>query len=562
MTIEFILPDIGEGIVECELLEWLVSEGEHIEEDQPVAEVMTDKATVQIPAMHAGTVKKLHYAVGEIAKVHEPLFAMQPDDADVASDNQDSVNEPSEDASNTISDSNANLPQSESAQGIVEDFILPDIGEGIVECEIVKWNVSEGDQIEEDQAVVEVMTDKAVVEIPAKNAGVVHKLYHAQGDIAKVHTPLFALLVAGEGSGADSNQEIQGAASNAESTQTGESKGQQSTSSKANPKADITPSKFKEGDYEPPVVIEGKVLASPAVRRVAREHNIDLSGVTGSGKKGRILKADVISLNANNSNAKAKELNETSTATAQGSTITPTSTSGGVRVEKVRGIQAAMAKQMSASVYTIPHFTVSDEVVMDNLIALRKMLKPEFEAKDIKLSFMPFFVKALSLALTEFPVINSQLNDDASELTYFDDHNIGFAVDSKIGLLVPNIKGVQNLSLLDIALQMQEIINQAREGRIAGEHLKGGTISISNIGAIGGITATPVINKPEAAIVALGKTQKLPRFDEQGNVFAQHIMAVNWSGDHRIIDGATMVKFNNLWMSYLTQPEKMLMHLK
>ncbi|MEC8375707.1 MAG: dihydrolipoyllysine-residue acetyltransferase [Pseudomonadota bacterium] len=562
MTIEFILPDIGEGIVECELLEWLVSEGEHIEEDQPVAEVMTDKATVQIPAMHAGTVKKLHYAVGEIAKVHEPLFAMQPDDADVASDNQDSVNEPSEDASNTISDSNANLPQSESAQGIVEDFILPDIGEGIVECEIVKWNVSEGDQIEEDQAVVEVMTDKAVVEIPAKNAGVVHKLYHAQGDIAKVHTPLFALLVAGEGAAADSNQQAAVVGTSTASAQSGDATGQQKASSKDKPTADITPSKFKEGEYEPPVVIEGKVLASPAVRRVAREHNIDLSGVTGSGKKGRILKADVIALKANNSNAKGKELNETSTATAQSSTVTPTSTSGGVRVEKVRGIQAAMAKQMSASVYTIPHFTVSDEVVMDNLIALRKMLKPEFEAKDIKLSFMPFFVKALSLALTEFPVINSQLNDDASELTYFDDHNIGFAVDSKIGLLVPNIKGVQNLSLLDIALQMQEIINQAREGRIAGEHLKGGTISISNIGAIGGITATPVINKPEAAIVALGKTQKLPRFDEQGNVFAQHIMAVNWSGDHRIIDGATMVKFNNLWMSYLTQPEKMLMHLK
>lgn len=562
MTIEFILPDIGEGIVECELLEWLVSEGEHIEEDQPVAEVMTDKATVQIPAMHAGTVEKLHYAVGEIAKVHEPLFAMQPDDADVASDNQDSVNEPSEDASITISDSNANLPQSESAQGIVEDFILPDIGEGIVECEIVKWNVSEGDQIEEDQAVVEVMTDKAVVEIPAKNAGVVHKLYHAQGDIAKVHTPLFALLVAGEGAAADSNQQAAVVGSSAASSQSGDSTGQQKASSKDKPTADITPSKFKEGEYEPPVVIEGKVLASPAVRRVAREHNIDLSGLTGSGKKGRILKADVIALKANNSNAKGKELNETSTATAQSSTVTPTSTSGGVRVEKVRGIQAAMAKQMSASVYTIPHFTVSDEVVMDNLIALRKMLKPEFEAKDIKLSFMPFFVKALSLALTEFPVINSQLNDDASELTYFDDHNIGFAVDSKIGLLVPNIKGVQNLSLLDIALQMQEIINQAREGRIAGEHLKGGTISISNIGAIGGITATPVINKPEAAIVALGKTQKLPRFDEQGNVFAQHIMAVNWSGDHRIIDGATMVKFNNLWMSYLTQPEKMLMHLK
>ena len=552
MTIEFILPDIGEGIVECELLEWLVAEGEHIEEDQPVAEVMTDKATVQIPAMHAGTVKKLHYAVGEIAKVHEPLFAMQPDDDDTS----ESVSEEQNTEASSVSsaDSTSTVPQSNN--GVVEDFILPDIGEGIVECEIVKWNVSEGDSIEEDQAVVEVMTDKAVVEIPAKNAGVVHKLYHAQGDIAKVHTPLFALLVEGEAATAQtstSNEEVAN----------GPAKTSQATN---NPTAQKVSSKFKDGEFEPPVVIEGKVLASPAVRRIAREHNIDLSDVSGSGKKGRILKSDVIALSKTqpeNSGATSSQNNASNTQTAPTQSAASTSfEKGGVRVEKVRGIQAAMAKQMSASVYTIPHFTVSDEVVMDNLMALRKMLKPEFEAKGIKLSFMPFFVKAMSLALNEFPVINSQLNDDATELTYFDDHNIGFAVDSKIGLLVPNIKGVQHLSLLEIASQMQDIINQAREGRVAGEHLKGGTISISNIGAIGGITATPVINKPEAAIVALGKTQKLPRFDEQGNVFAQHIMAVNWSGDHRIIDGATMVKFNNLWMSYLMQPEKMLMHLK
>ena len=253
---------------------------------------------------------------------------------------------------------------------------------------------------------------------------------------------------------------------------------------------------------------------------------------------------------------------QTAQNNAQLSQSANVSVAGQTRTEKVRGIQAAMAKQMSASVYTIPHFTVSDELVMDNLMSLRSTLKPAFEEKGVKLSFMPFFVKAMSLALNEFPIINSQLNEDATEITYFDDHNIGFAVDSKIGLLVPNIKGVQRLSLLDIAQQMQQIIEQAREGRVAGEHLKGGTISISNIGAIGGITATPVINKPEAAIVALGKTQKLPRFDDNGNVTAQHIMAVNWSGDHRLIDGATMVRFNNLWMSYLMQPEKMLMHLK
>ena len=566
MTIEFILPDIGEGIVECELLEWLVSEGEHIEEDQPVAEVMTDKATVQIPAMHAGVVNKLHYAVGDIAKVHAPLFSMTPDDADANSDTHEDAQAEVKDNASETATANDSASSGASNSKHIEDFILPDIGEGIVECEIVKWNVAEGDEIEEDQAVVEVMTDKAVVEIPAKNAGTVHRLYYAQGDIAKVHSALFALEVAGEVTTTSGTNDDSPSANNNASSVASQSSVNTQTNGSSQQSAQISPSKFSDGEYEPPIAIEGKVLASPAVRRVAREKNIDLSTVEGSGKKGRILKSDVLNLQHSNVDTSSQNTSSSapSSSTAGKGDLNSTSTvlKGSVRTEKVRGIQAAMAKQMSASVYTIPHFTVSDELVMDNLMSLRKLLKPEFEAKNVKLSFMPFFVKAMSLALNEFPVVNSQLNEDATEISYFADHNIGFAVDSKIGLLVPNIKRVQDLSLLDIAVQMQDIIEQARAGRVAGEHLKGGTISISNIGAIGGITATPVINKPEAAIVALGKTQKLPRFDDEGNVSAQNIMAVNWSGDHRIIDGATMVRFNNLWMSYLTQPEKMLMHLK
>ena len=566
MTIEFILPDIGEGIVECELLEWLVSEGEHIEEDQPVAEVMTDKATVQIPAMHAGVVNKLHYAVGDIAKVHAPLFSMTPDDADANSDTQEDAQAEVKDNASETATANDSASSSASNGKHIEDFILPDIGEGIVECEIVKWNVAEGDEIEEDQAVVEVMTDKAVVEIPAKNAGTVHRLYYAQGDIAKVHSALFALEVAGEATTTSGTDDESLSANNSASSVASQSSVTVQTNGSSQQSAQVAPSKFSDGEYEPPIAIEGKVLASPAVRRVAREKNIDLSTVEGSGKKGRILKSDVLNLQHSNVDTSSQNTSSSapSSSTAEKGDLNSTSTvlKGSVRTEKVRGIQAAMAKQMSASVYTIPHFTVSDELVMDNLMSLRKLLKPEFEAKNVKLSFMPFFVKAMSLALNEFPVVNSQLNEDATEISYFADHNIGFAVDSKIGLLVPNIKRVQDLSLLEIAVQMQDIIEQARAGRVAGEHLKGGTISISNIGAIGGITATPVINKPEAAIVALGKTQKLPRFDDEGNVSAQNIMAVNWSGDHRIIDGATMVRFNNLWMSYLTQPEKMLMHLK
>ncbi len=566
MTIEFILPDIGEGIVECELLEWLVSEGEHIEEDQPVAEVMTDKATVQIPAMHAGVVNKLHYAVGDIAKVHAPLFSMTPDDADANSDTHEDAQAEVKDNASETATANDSASSGASNGKHIEDFILPDIGEGIVECEIVKWNVAEGDEIEEDQAVVEVMTDKAVVEIPAKNAGTVHRLYYAQGDIAKVHSALFALEVAGEVTTSSGTNDESPSANNSASSVASQSSVNRQTKGSSQQSAQVAPSKFSDGEYEPPIAIEGKVLASPAVRRVAREKDIDLSTVEGSGKKGRILKSDVLNLQHSNVDTSSQNTSSSapSSSNAEKGDLNSTSTvlKGSVRTEKVRGIQAAMAKQMSASVYTIPHFTVSDELVMDNLMSLRKLLKPEFEAKNVKLSFMPFFVKAMSLALNEFPVINSQLNEDATEISYFADHNIGFAVDSKIGLLVPNIKRVQDLSLLDIAVQMQDIIEQARAGRVAGEHLKGGTISISNIGAIGGITATPVINKPEAAIVALGKTQKLPRFDDEGNVSEQNIMAVNWSGDHRIIDGATMVRFNNLWMSYLTQPEKMLMHLK
>lgn len=547
MTTEFILPDIGEGIVECELLEWLVAEGDTIEEDQPVAEVMTDKATVQIPAMHAGTITKLHYAVGDIAKVHEPLFVLQrSDESNTAAISEDVVSA----TPNSQQTQDSEAVSTTLANTEIDDFILPDIGEGIVECEIVKWNVAEGDTIQEDQSVVEVMTDKAVVEIPAKNAGVVHKLYYKQGDIAKVHAPLFALALEGVETAQinlqpkEPEREQKTAVSSPESFSTG---------------AEVAASKWQNGSFEPPVVIPGKVLASPAVRRVARENNIDLNQVSGSGKKGRILKQDVMSIS---SSKDTRQQVVSAQADALSNNMVNADNKAAVRVEKVRGIQAAMAKQMSASVYTIPHFTVSDEVRMDNLMALRAKLKPSFEAQGVKLSFMPFFIKAMSLALNAFPNINAQLNDDVTEISYFSDHNIGFAVDSKIGLLVPNIKRVQTLSLFEIAQKMQVIIDQARAGKVSGDDLKGGTISISNIGAIGGITATPVINKPEAAIVALGKTQKLPRFNDSGEVEAQHIMMANWSGDHRLIDGATMVRFNNLWMSYLIEPENMLMHMR
>ena len=234
---------------------------------------------------------------------------------------------------------------------------------------------------------------------------------------------------------------------------------------------------------------------------------------------------------------------------------------GSTRKEPIKGIKAVMARAMVESVSTIPHFTYCDEIDMTELISLRLTLKDIYAKQDIKLTMMPFFMKAMSLALNEFPIVNSQVNADCTELTYFDDHNIGMAVDSKVGLLVPNIKAVQTQSILTLANSIARLTHDARSGRVAAKDLKGGTISISNIGAIGGTIATPIINKPEAAIVALGKLQKLPRFDENGEVQARSIMQVSWSGDHRIIDGGTIARFCNLWKSYLENPATMMVNL-
>ncbi|MEW6994502.1 dihydrolipoyllysine-residue acetyltransferase [Colwelliaceae bacterium MEBiC 14330] len=409
------------------------------------------------------------------------------------------------------------------------DFILPDIGEGIVECELVEWLVKEGESIVEDQPIADVMTDKALVQIPAMHSGVVEKLYYKQGEIAKVHSPLFAMVTSED------------------NTNSNEAKREVESEAKEPVQQDEVVS-AAANKVDPSTVIANKIsnekaLASPAVRRVARELDINIHQVAGSGKKGRVYKDDVL-------------------AFSQGEqSLTKLVSTPSTHSEPIRGIKAAMAAAMQNSVSTIPHFTYCEEIDMTELILLRAELKEVYAKQDIKLTMMPFFMKAMSLAIKEYPIVNSQVNEDCTELTYFHDHNIGMAVDAKAGLLVPNIKQVQSKSILHLANDIMRLTNDARSGRVASDDLKGGTITISNIGAIGGTVATPIINKPEVAIVALGKLQKLPRFNEQGEVEARSIMQVSWSGDHRVIDGGTIARFCNLWKSFLEKPSNMLVHM-
>lgn len=533
MIKDFILPDIGEGIVECEVVEWLIKEGDLIEEDQPVADVMTDKALVQISAPFSGVVTRLYYQQGESAKVHQPLFEVNAG-ADTApaqvAAGAEAVNDVDTRAAANVAASVAPNVAREPAAAATEDFILPDIGEGIVECEVVEWLVSEGDRIEEDQPVVDVMTDKALVQIPAHRNGVVTKLYCAQGESAKVHSPLFAMRV----DGATAVSADVPAATQPASVTT----------------AELSSTKTNQAT----AVRSGKALASPAVRRIAREYSLDIASVPGSGKNGRVLKEDIVRFQQSGAEVAASV--PVSSAAQPAVASEPQ-----VRIEPIKGIKAAMARQMTLSAATIPHFTYSDEVDVTELLALRAQLKIKAEQQAIRLTLMPFIMKALATAVMQHPILNSRVNADCTEIHYQPHCNIGMAVDSKLGLIVPNIKKVETLSILEIAQEVTRLTESARSGRVDPKDLQNGTISISNIGALGGTYAVPVVNSPEVAIVAMGKIQKLPRFDDAGDVVARSLMNISWSGDHRIIDGGTIARFSLLWQSYLEDPASLLLDL-
>lgn len=397
------------------------------------------------------------------------------------------------------------------------DFILPDIGEGIVECEVLEWKVKEGDMITEDQVIAEVSTDKAVVEIPSMYSGRITKLYYADGEIAKVHSPLFAI---------DTDEET------VDSTES------------VLDIPDIAELKLELVKQPSQVVRENqanKVLTTPAVRKLAREHDLDLLLISGTGKNGRVLKEDV----------------HLYLKTADQGLAQKITGKNNDRTEAIVGVRKIMAQHMSESVSKIPHFTFVDEIDVTELMLLRASLKEAY-SDQVKITLMPLLIKALSLSIGQFPIMNSRVDESFTELTYVGSHNIGMAVDGRTGLLVPNVKDVQNRSILEIATEVVRLTDAARSGIINLAELRGGTITISNIGAIGGISASPIINRPEVAIVALGKIQNLPRFGNDNQITARKIMSVSWSGDHRVIDGATIARFNNCWKAYLENPGTML----
>lgn len=435
-----------------------------------------------------------------------------------------------------------------------QPFLLADIGEGIAEVELLQWFVNAGDEVKQFDKVCEVQSDKATVEITSRYDGVIESLNGEVGDMMIVGEPLMMIAVEGSDGGVEPAEKVT-------TDEPGEMKTKLSIPSPV-------------GDGSGGMVQPrsgGKILTTPAVRKMAKENNIDLSAVGGSGPNGRILKEDILRLLSGGGSTLQQPASPARPAFSSPSPASPatpaepqtfkplpTRPSAGERREPVRGYGRLMVQSMNESL-KIPHFGYSDEVSMGKLDDLRKELKVIGEQYGVKMSYMPIMIKAASIALNEYPILNSSLSDDESEIIFKGDHNIGVAMDTDKGLVVPNIKGVQGLSILEIAGELNRLQADGQGGAgIASKDLEGTTFTLSNIGAIGGTYMEPVIAKPQVAIGALGKIQTLPRFDEDGDVVAEKIMAVSWAGDHRVVDGATMARFSNRWKEMLENPGLMI----
>lgn len=426
--------------------------------------------------------------------------------------------------------------------GTLVDYKLSDIGEGIFEVEVLDWYVKEGDTVEEWQKICEVQSDKANVEMPSKFPGVIKSIPTGVGEMLQVGKTLCIMEVPDDFGEIDPKEIVgygEGAAA-AEPEPEPAKPAQQSAA----------PARASAGSSAPAEQAPtGKVLMTPAVRRLLRENNLEGAAIPATGKGGRLLKEDVEDFLAGPAPAAA--------AAPQKATIVVPQALAEDQVVPIKGIQRIMVQTMTAA-NDIPMFGYGDDYDLTDLAAVRAALK----AAGIKVSYMPFLIKGASMALNKFPSLNAHLSADVTSVTYKAAHNIGIAVDTPTGLLVPNIKDVQQKSVLEISEELIALAAAGRDGKLTTDQMQGGTFTISNIGAIGGTSCSPVVVPPEVCIVALSKLQTLPRFDADGNVTARSLMNFSFSADHRTLDGATVARFSNEWKGYLENPTSMLLGLR
>lgn len=417
------------------------------------------------------------------------------------------------------------------------EFKLPDIGEGIAEGEITTWLVKEGDVVEEDQPMVEVMTDKATVEITSPRKGTILSLLVEEGTTVDIGSKI---VVIGESGEAAPKKEAAPAAAEKEKA-SGPAPGTKTETPASRPSGE--PSFGAMAGPRP----GGKALAAPSVRRMAREQGIDIDGIAGSGPAGRVLAEDLEGGGRPAAKAPAKR----PAPVRQGP-------SGGEERFKLKGLRRKISERLSESQQKAVHVTHVDEVDVSRLMAVKEKAATRAESDGVKLTYLPLIIKALIATLREFPMFNATLDEESGEIVYRYDYHIGVAVASDRGLLVPVVRNADRLSLFEIAAEVAEKATATRDASIGSDDLQGSTITITNYGAIGGLFATPIINFPEAAILGVGGIKERPVVVD-GQIVIRPMMYVGITFDHRITDGAEGAHFMNTLKSYLEEPALLLL---
>ena len=536
MAFQFKMPDIGEGIAEGEIVKIDIKVGDTIQEDDILFEVQNDKSVEEIPSPVSGKVLEVKVQEGTVARVGDIIVVI------------DDGSGPAEAAPAAAPVASAPAAPAAPAAGVFQ-FKLPDIGEGIAEGEIVKIDVKVGDTIAEDDILFEVQNDKSVEEIPSPVSGTITAVLVSEGTVARVGDVIVEIAAEGVAPVAAPAAPAAPAASPAPAAAPAQPTGVPAASN---------PGKL--------------VLAMPSVRQYAREKGVDITAVVPTGKGGRVTREDIDNFGGAPVASAAPAVEAAPVTQAAAPAAAPAAPAAKAepakpfvgsaeREERVKltPMRKAISKAMVNSKHTAPHVTLHDQVEVSKLWDHRKKFKDVAAAQGTKLTFLPYVVKALAVAMKKYPVLNASIDDATQEIVYKNYINIGIATDTDLGLFVPNIKDANTKSMFGIADEINALAAKAHEGKLTAADMGHGTITISNIGSVGGGWFTPVINYPEVAILGVGTIVREPVINENDEIVIGRNMKLSLSFDHRIVDGATAQKAMNELKRLLADPELLLM---
>ncbi len=435
------------------------------------------------------------------------------------------------------------------------DIKFPDVGEGVTEGTLVKWLVKEGEEIKADQAVAEIETDKAIVEIPSPKAGKILKLVGKEGDVIKVGSTLASLALPGE---AEKVPEAEAPEAKPPEAKPPEAKPPEAKPPEAKP-PEAKPPEAKPPEAKPPEAkppekpaeMPGRVLAVPSTRRLARELGVDIAMVKGTGPGGRITDGDVRKVK------EAPAMPEIKPTEIAQPEAAPEIKALEERIP-IKGIRKTIGERMVLSKFTAPHVVSMDEADVTELVKLREKDKKIAEEKGIKLTYLAFILKAVTVALKQHPYLNASLDPKKNEIVLKRYYNIGIAVDTPEGLMVPVIKDADRKSIMELAQETEKLAEEAKTRKIKLADLKGNTFTITNIGSIGGLFSTPIINPPDVAILGIHRIRDMPVVID-GEIKVRKILPIVLSFDHRVLDGAQAARFMNTLIDHLKDPDLLLL---